>query len=89
MLHALLSVCNRSAAARAYSAASYLQLPHYILVPTLAARPALPCHTASYRRALPLTGAAALPCPQQVLLRCCDPFVDPLAGKAWGKLDAR
>ncbi|PRW05883.1 putative ubiquitin conjugation factor E4 [Chlorella sorokiniana] len=24
-----------------------------------------------------------------VLLRCCDPFVDPASGKAWGKLDVR
>ncbi|PSC67765.1 putative ubiquitin conjugation factor E4 [Micractinium conductrix] len=24
-----------------------------------------------------------------VLLRLCDPFIDPLAGKAWGKLDVR
>ncbi len=23
-----------------------------------------------------------------VLMRLCDPFVDPLQGKAWGKLDA-
>ena len=24
-----------------------------------------------------------------VLLRLCDPFLEPLSGKAWGKLDAR
>lgn len=26
---------------------------------------------------------------RQVLLRLCEPFVDPLSGKAWGKLDTR
>ena len=24
-----------------------------------------------------------------VLLRLCDPFLEPMSGKAWGKLDAR
>jgi hypothetical protein len=34
------------------------------------------------------TSAACLP-RLQVLLRLCEPFIDPLSGKAWGKLDAR
>lgn len=25
----------------------------------------------------------------QVLLKLCEPFIDPLSGKAWGKLDVR
>ena len=24
-----------------------------------------------------------------VLLRCCEPFLEPLSGKAWGKVDPR
>ena len=24
-----------------------------------------------------------------VLLRCCEPFLEPMSGKAWGKVDAR